>query len=220
MISGYYACTSFMDAQVGVLLDTLERSKLADHTIVVMMSDHGFLLGEHGLWQKKMLFEECTRVPLIVSVPGMEHAGAASQRLVEYVDLYPTLVQLCALPVRTDLEGTSFVPLLADPNRPWKRAAFSQVKRQAGDFAGHETQWHRFWHHFIHETKRDVVGRSIETERFHYIEWGGQQVSQLFDLQNDPHEYANLVGQAASAETKETLHRLLQDGWRAARPVR
>lgn len=219
-IAGYYACVSFMDAQVGVLLDTLDQEKLADHTVVILMSDHGFHLGEHGLWAKQSLFEECTHVPLIVAVPGMERAGQVTPRLVEYVDLYPTLIQLCGLPRRVELEGASLVPLLADPLRPWKSAVFSQVKRQVGDFSGHSKQWDRFWDHAMHGPQHDVMGQSVETERFHYIEWGSKQVSQLYDLQSDPHEYTNLVSRTDLGEVRERMRDALHDGWHGALPSR
>lgn len=142
-IHAYYAATSFMDAQVGRLLAALDELDLADDTIVVFTSDHGFLLGEHGQWQKQLLFEESARVPLIIRVPGTRNAGQRSPRTVEMVDIYPTLTDLTGLPRYTRNEGQSLAALLDDPDLDtWAKPALSQV-------AG---------------------GRSVRTERYRYTE--------------------------------------------------
>ena len=182
----YYAAVSFLDAQVGKLLDALQRLELADRTIVVFWSDHGYHLGEHGLWLKNSLFEEATRVPLIIAAPGRARARACT-RTVELLDLYPTLAALAGLDPPRGLEGASLVPLLDDPATTWGRPAYSQVWR--GTYAG----------------------RSVRTERWRYTEWdGGRQGRELYDHEVDPNEYRNLAGDPAYAVVVEELRGLLR----------
>ncbi len=192
-LQAYHASVSFMDAQVGRLLDALDRLQLADKTVVVFFSDHGWHLGEHGLWQKRSLFEESARVPLIVAAPGAKGNGRSSGRTVELVDLYPTLAGLCQLPAPPGYEGESLIPLLEDPRAAWNHPAYTQAGRNEN------TKDKRF------------MGRSVRTERWRYIEWdGGKQGTQLYDHDQDPKEYKNLAGnpQYASvvAEMKKLLH--------------
>lgn len=191
-IAGYYSCVSFMDAQVGIVLDVMDRLKLWDNTIVVFFADHGYQLGEHrGLWSKPSRFEETARVPLIVAVPGKR--AAVSSRLVELVDLYPTLTELCGLPAPERLEGASFVPLLNDPDRPWKKASFTFIENGRGI--------------------------RVRTERYHYDQCTNANPKvQLFDLQADPHATTNLAGVPEHAQTLEAMRQMLKDGWRAALP--
>ena len=125
----YFACVSYIDAQIGLLLNELDRSGLSENTIVVLFGDHGYHLGEQGLWGKTTNFELDTRVPLIVRVPGMKAAGESTPSLVELVDLYPTLTELAGLPIADQQEGQSFAPILNDPKQITKTEAFSQYPR-------------------------------------------------------------------------------------------
>ncbi|OWK40182.1 sulfatase [Fimbriiglobus ruber] len=199
-ILAYLASVSFMDAQVGRLLAALEELKLTDDTIVVFFGDHGFHLGEHGgLFRKQSLFEESARVPLIVRVPG--RATGVSPRLVELVDLYPTLADLAGLTPPVGLEGTSFKPLLGDPKRAWKSAAFTTVTRPPAVRGGEPT-----------------FGRSVRTERYRYTEWDGHG-AELYDHDSDPKEFFNLADDPKHAGTVKELKKRLTDGWKAAVPT-
>jgi len=178
----YYAGISFSDAQVGKLLDALDRLKLAESTIVVLLGDHGFHLGERGWWNKNTLFELSARVPLIVSAAGKARPGSTTTRLVELLDLYPTVTDLCSVVAPEGLEGRSLVPLLDNPRQDWKQAAYTQVRRGRTD------------------------GRSVRTERWRYTEWdGGAQGAELYDHDSDPGEYQNLAADPAHAETVTEL---------------
>lgn len=195
-VKHYYACVSFIDAQVGILLDTLQRLDLMKKTIVVLFGDNGFHLGEHGgLWRKQTLWEEALHIPLIVAVPG-QPAGRVSQRLVELVDLYPTLAQICSLPVPEGMEGTSLLPLLKDPDRSWKKAAFSMNAR------------------------RGLFGVSVRTPDYHYIQWEFGEPSQLFDLRVDPQEENNVADDFAYGGVVAQMKAILQGWWKGAVPER
>lgn len=185
----YFASVSFVDAQVGKVLDALDRLGLADKTIVVFWGDHGWCLGEHGQWQKTLLFEESARVPLIIATPDRKK-GEVSPRTVELLDIYPTLADLCGLEVPKMVEGTSLRPLLKDPQAKWTKPAITQQTRR--------------------DSGREIMGYSVRTERWRYTEWdGGKLGSELYDHDADPHEWNNLAKDPKSARQIAELKKLL-----------
>lgn len=200
----YHATISFVDAQIGRVVDALDRLHLADNTIIVFWSDHGYHLGEHGLWMKQSCFEESTRVPLVIVAPRLS-AGKPSPRTVELVDLYPTLTDLAGIAAPPGLQGVSLRPLLVDPVAPWNRAAHSQVTR--GGLNG-------------------LPGYTVRTERWRYTEWdGGAAGQELYDHLVDPQELQNLAGQPPHASTLKELQALIHAmhpvkvaGGKAAKP--
>ncbi len=206
VMSAYFASVSFMDAQVGVLLDALDRLQLWDRTVVVFHGDHGYHLGEHGgLHHKMTLFEEGTQTPLIVAAPGVK--PGVSHALVELVDIYPTLADIAGLAPPGDLEGTSFQPLLNDPSRPWKSAVFAVVGREKGKLgtAGGAVY------------SLDYLGHTVRTDRWRYTEWPDGS-AELYDQTADPREYANLARQPKFASTLAELKQVLKEGWKSALP--
>ncbi len=203
LIHGYYACASYTDAQVGRLMDELERLGLRDNTVIILWGDHGWQLGEHGIWCKHTNFETSVWSPLIISVPGQRSAGHTSDALVEFVDIYPSLCDICGVPLPQGLEGTSFKPLLDDPDRPWKKAAFSQYPRAIpGQGRG--------------------MGYSIRTDRYRFTEWSVPEKDfveyELYDHEVDPQENTNIAGRPENAELVRELADLLHGGWQAALP--
>jgi iduronate 2-sulfatase len=200
-IQAYRASTSFMDAQVGVVLKALDDLKLADKTIVVFISDHGYHLGEHGLWQKMSLFENSTRVPLIIHDPRAKTNGQVCKRLVELVDLHATLAELCSIEAPKN-DGVSLKPLLDDPKKAWDMPAFTQVTRGTPTATGDkkkEAAW--------------FMGRSIRTDRYRYTEWDdGKKGVQLYDYESDPGELKNLANDPASAKIAAEMKARLKAG--------
>lgn len=201
----YYACVSYVDAQIGRLLDELERLQLRDETIVVLWGDHGWQLGEHGMWDKHSNFETSTHAPLIVSVPGQ--APGRTPALVEFVDIYPTLCELAGLPLPEGLEGFSFAPLIETPDRPWKTAAFSQYPRV---IPGYGQVAHG-------------MGYSMRTDRYRFTQWrvpGTDFLAEeLYDHERDPGENLNLADHPEYAEQVERLRAQLAAGWPGALPT-
>ncbi|MBM3723985.1 MAG: sulfatase [Acidobacteria bacterium] len=196
-MAAYYACNTFMDAQVGVILEALDRLRLWETTSIVFLGDHGYHLADHGgLWHKSTLFERSCQVPLIAYAPGARAAGKRCGRLVELVDLYPSLAAQCGLQPPANLAGRDFTPLLNHPAQPWKEAAFTMMGR------GTERA----------EAVRDIkfIGRSVRTERYRYTEWdGGKQGVELYDYQTDPREAVNRAGDARLQPVRARLSGLL-----------
>ena len=188
VVAAYYASISFVDAQIGLVADALDKLKLWDNTVVVFASDHGYHLGEHGgMWHKMSLFEHSARVPLVVIAPGAMSNGQVCGRTVELIDVYPTLVDLCKLPTVEKLEGDSLRPLLEDPEATWKAAAYTQVQRG------------------------EIRGSSVRSERWRYTEWDdGRHGTELYDHQVDPHELRNLAGEADWSEVQSQMRSLLR----------
>lgn len=202
---GYYACVSYVDSLVGSLLDRLKKTGLSDNTIVCLWGDHGFHLGEQGLWTKANNYELSTHVPLIFAAPGRTDTGLRSDVLVEFVDVYPTLTDLCRLPAPSGLEGVSLTPLFDDPARPWKTAVFSQYPRARKD--------HR------HKKHGDIMGYAVRTKRHRYVEWrewksGKTIASEWYDHLSDPHEMNNLTKAPPNAALQNRLRATLRAGWR------
>lgn len=193
-LQGYYASTTFMDVQVGRVLDALHRLGLVHNTIVVFWADHGWALGEHGQWQKNMLFEPVAKVPFIMAGPGIA-AGARCLRTTEHLDIYPTLVKICGLQLAPSvLQGRSLDALLADAHADWSKPAVTQLLREYG------------------HGRASVTGYSIRDERYRYTTWtGGETAEELYDYTVDPHEQRNLAAEPSMRQVKAALSKSLAD---------
>ncbi len=190
-IQAYYASITFADAQIGRILDALNKTGLAGNTIVVFTSDHGYHMGEHGYWQKTTLFENAARVPLIIAGPGTKASGESTTAFAEMIDFYPTLADLCGLRGPKSLSGVSLAPVLQDPSATPRKAALTQYAN----------------------------GYSIRTPRYRYTEWGkdGAEGAELYDHDSDREELVNLASRAKHAATLKQLSTLLRQRITAAR---
>lgn len=224
MIHGYYACISYVDALVGRVLAELDRLGLTENTIIMLWGDHGFSLGENSMWAKLTNFEMATRAPLMVALPDGRGAGQHTDALVEFVDMYPTLSELAGLPLPDHLEGTSFVPLLTEPERPWKSAAFSQYYRRGianyrvNPLAIDTPLGYRDY------PKTGTMGYTMRTDRYRFTLWeehGNPAVNrgiELYDHLLDPAENVNIAVHPEQAELVAELTQKLRAGWVAAQP--
>ena len=199
---GYYASVTFVDTLIGRLLEELDRLGLAESTAVVLWSDHGWKLGEHGGWCKQTNYEIDTRVPLIIRMPGAAGDGKAADGLVELVDVYPTLCDIAGLPKPDALEGESLLPQLKDPSARTEGAAFSQFP--------HKSKGHKY------------MGYAMRTDRYRYIEWldrssGDLAERELYDHQTDPDENRNI---AADPGNEMLLKKLVKELWKSLKKPR
>ena len=184
----YYACVSFVDAQVGRLLDALKERGLMDNTLIVFWSDHGYFLGEKGLWFKRKNFERSVRAPLLIAGAGIKPSDKSCAQPVELLDLYPTIADYTGFDVPVQLEGRSLRPLLSDPDSTWDKPAISQV---------------------FHGPKKQ--GYSIRTMNWRYTEWNsGKAGRELYNHVSDPDEVHNLAGLDEYADTVKLLSKHLR----------
>lgn len=198
---GYYASVSYVDACFGRLIAGLKELGLDEDTIVVVWGDHGWKLGEHGSWCKQTNYEIDVRVPLMIRVPGRNSPGARCDRLVELLDLFPTLCDAAGIATPEEMEGVSLTPLLVDPDRKWKSTAFSQFHRSPR----------------VTPDNGRYMGYSMFTDRHHLVEWrrwdhlagkaGDSVAIELYDLQVDPDENVNL---AQDRETQPLVKKLTE----------
>lgn len=199
---GYYASVSFLDAQIGRLLDGLTALGLRDKTTVVLLGDSGWKLGEHGGWGKLTNYEIDTRATLIISLPGLTPAAKIENRIVELLDLHPSMCELAGISPPPNLDGVSFAPLFRDAARPWKSAAFSQFPRGFSN---------------------RIMGRAMRTDRYRYIEWIDWYddvliETELYDHQTDPQENVNIAVDQANAALVRSLAAQMKAGPKAALP--
>jgi len=191
-LQAYYASVSFVDAQIGRLLDALDRLGLAGSTLVVLWSDHGYHLGEHdGIWQKRTLFEESANAPLVIRAPGAAGNGIMCDAIVEFVDIYPTVSHWAGIDPPPGIAGRDLAPLLENPRRSWNGAAITQILRPGGEGL--------------------VMGRTVRTDRWRYTEWaGGAAGAELYDHASDPHEFTNLASRPGFSGRRTILRQLLE----------
>ena len=197
IIQAYYASVSLMDEQLGRVVDALDEKKLADKTVIVFISDHGYHLGAHGLWQKSDLFEGSCHVPMIVAQPNSKTAGEIAKNPVGLIDLYPTLADLCGVTAPDHIKGVSLRPMLENAGASVKPAALSVTVSRA-------RQMHKEF------TKERVMGYSVRSPRYRYTQWGGGEYGhELYDYEADPEEYTNLADKPEHAAKVAEMQALL-----------
>ena len=236
----YYACISYTDAQIGRVMKELANQGFTDDTVIVLWADHGWQLGEHNEWCKHTNFEDAVHVPLLLHVPGVTDDGTKTEALVELIDIFPTLTELAGIDtpplcpegkngVLTCVEGSSVAPLLKDPTKQWKKAAFSQYPRPSAGL--HQISGHP---PFDNERGENVMGYTIRTDQYRFTEWyrfnhttavpNFKEIwgTELYD-HTKPTEFfndenTNLAKKPEMKSTVDELRKMLQAGWRAALP--
>ncbi len=197
---GYYACVTYIDTQIGKVLTELEKLKLRENTIIILWGDHGWKLGEHGMWCKHTPFELDCRVPMIISVPDSSSAGKRITSFAEYVDIYPTLCELCGLELPEHLQGDSLVPVIKNPDKPGKTAAYTQWPKS------HRT-----------DPEKVITGYSVKTKSYRYTEWtrnssGEVLAKELYNHENDPNENINIADYTENQAVVDRMSKLLDGG--------
>ena len=209
---GYYASVSYIDAQFGKVLKHLDDLGIADNTVIIVWGDHGWKLGEHNGWCKQSNYNIDIHVPMVVYSPKIENQGHQSFEITELIDMYPSLCELAGINAPDYLQGTSFVPLITEPEREWKTAAFSQFHRRPK----------------VTPDGKRYMGYSIKTKKYHYVEWyywdniNGERkeyvTSELYDNTIDPDENENVAASEQYAGTVASLAAQLKAGWKSALP--
>lgn len=209
---GYYASVSYVDKLIGDLTQHMKKIGIYENTIIVIWGDHGYKLGDHNSWGKMTNYNIDLKVPIIIRYPDQPNKGKQAHGIVELVDLFPTLCEISGIEVPEYMQGSSLVPLIENPERQWKRAAFSQFHRRPKVSA---------------DGKR-YMGYAMNTKKYHYIEWydwdpvngrkGQLRNIELYDREKDPHEKVNIAQNEALSSTVKELSSQLEKGWKAARP--
>lgn len=209
---GYYASVSYIDALLGDLISHMKMLGIYENTIIIIWGDHGWKLGDHNSWGKMTNYNIDLKVPVIIRYPNQENPGAQTNAITELVDLFPSLCELAGIKTPKYMQGTSFVPLLKNPNLSWKSAAFSQFHRRPKVSA---------------DGKR-YMGYSLNTQKYHYIAWytwdektgtrGELKGVELYDSENDPYETLNIAQMPALSEVNKDLSKQLAEGWQKALP--
>jgi len=207
---GYYASVSYVDAQFGKIIQHLKDLDLYDNTIVVLWGDHGWKLGEHNGWCKQTNYNIDIHVPMILHYPNQPNPGKQTFEITELIDMYPSLCEIAGIKSPEYLQGTSFVPLIEDPTRAWKKAAFSQFHRRPK----------------VTPDGKRYMGYSIQTKEFHYVEWyywdniagerGEFVTNELYDNKNDPEENKNIAYREENKDIIDGLSKQLAAGWKSA----
>ncbi len=209
---GYYASVSYVDALLGNLIAHMKEIGVYENTIIILWGDHGWKLGDHNSWGKMTNYNIDLKVPMIIRYPNQENRGAQTFEITELIDMFPSLCELAGIKIPDYMQGTSFVPLIKDPKRSWKNAAFSQFHRRPK----------------VSTDGKRYMGYSINTKKYHYIEWytwdhetgtrGELKNKELFDSENDPNETVNIAEDQKLKDVVERLSKQLADGWQKAVP--